>query len=311
MLPRRQVLCGGLSRMNNIPGLALALADNASRKEDLSGSSDALRSNGDCDDLNRLKAVFMANMSHELRTPLNAIIGISSLLQLEESLNPEQKDLVEIIRNSGEELLALVENVLDFSGIESGIVRLDAKPFDLRNCIRSAIMMHSSAASAKGLRLACQIDDNTPAIVVGDRRRLEQILHSLLENAIKFTDYGEVAVHVSSGNDGLIHFAVKDTGIGIPIDKKDCLFQSFCQVDDSLTRKYHGIGLGLAMSSRLVELMGGQIWAESREGDGSTFHFTINANCIPRTHQFSAIMKNIINNNSRCDDVLAGRLKIR
>ncbi|MDD1761658.1 MAG: ATP-binding protein [Methanothrix sp.] len=241
----------------------------------------------------------MANMSHELRTPLNAIIGISSLLQLEEDLNSEQKDLVEIIRNSGEELLALVENVLDFSGIESGIVRLDAKPFDLCNCIRSAIMMHSSAASAKGLHLVCQIDDDIPAIVVGDRRRLEQILRSLLENAIKFTDYGEVAVHVSSGNDGLIHFAVKDTGIGIPIDRRDCLFQSFCQVDDSLTRKYHGIGLGLAMSSRLVELMGGQIWAESQEGYGSTFHFTINANFIPRQYLLSAVMHEITENDGR------------
>lgn len=297
--------------MNNIPGLAVALADNASRKEDLSGSSDVSKSNCDCEDLNRLKAVFMANMSHELRTPLNAIIGISSLLQLEESLNPEQKDLVEIIRNSGEELLALVENVLDFSGIESGMIRLDARPFDLCSCIRSAIMMHTCAASAKDLHLACQIDDDIPAIVVGDRRRLEQILRGLLENAIKFTDHGEVAVHVSSGNDGLIHFAVKDTGIGIPIDRRDCLFQSFCQVDDSLTRKYHGIGLGLAMSSRLVELMGGQIWAESREGYGSTFHFTINANYIPRAHQFSAIMKSIVNNSSIYDDVLAGRQEIR
>ena len=297
--------------MNNIPGLAVALADNASRKDDLSGSSDVLRSNVDCEDLNRLKAVFMANMSHELRTPLNAIIGISSLLQLEEGLNPEQKDLVDIIRNSGVELLALVENVLDFSKIESGIVRLDARPFDLCKCIRSAIMIHSSAASAKGLHLACRIDDDIPAIVIGDRSRLEQILRSLLENAIKFTDYGEVEVHVSSKKDGLIHFAVKDTGIGIPLEMRDHIFQSFRQVDDSLTRKYHGIGLGLATSRRLVELMGGQIWAESQEGYGSTFHFTINANCIARTHIFSAVMKNIVNNNSRCDDVLTGRLKIR
>jgi len=270
-----------------------------------------LKSNGDGEDLNRLKAAFMANMSHELRTPLNAIIGISSLLQSEEDLNPEQKDLVDIIRNSGEEMLALVENVLDFSGIESGMIRLDARPFDLCNCIRSAIMMHSSAASAKGLHLACQIDDDIPATIIGDRRRLEQILRSLLENAIKFTDQGEVAVHVSSITDDAIHFAVKDTGIGIPFERRECLFQSFRQVDDSLTRKYHGIGLGLAMSRRLVELMGGQIWVESQEGNGSTFHFTINANCIPRTHLFSAVMKNIINNNSRCDDVLAGRLKIR
>jgi signal transduction histidine kinase len=277
--------------MNTISGLAVALEDNVSRKKDLSESNCA------GEDLNHLKAMFMANMSHELRTPLNAIIGISSLLQLEESLNPEQKDLVDIIRNSGEELLALVESVLDFSGIESGIVGLDARPFDLFVCIKSAITMHSQPASAKGLHLDCQIEEGTPSIVIGDSRRLDQVLRSLLENAIKFTDHGEIAVHVSSGSEDMIHFAIKDTGVGIPFDKRDCLFQSFSQVDDSLTRKYHGIGLGLAMSRRLVELMGGQIWAESQEGGGSTFHFTIPANCVPRRYPFPAVMHEIVKKN--------------
>jgi len=238
----------------------------------------------------------MANMSHELRTPLNAIIGISSLLQLEESLNSEQKDLVDIIKNSGEELLALVESVLDFSGIESGTIGLEARPFNLSDCIKSALAMHAPAASAKGLHLDCRIGEGTPSVVIGDRRRLEQVLGSLLENAIKFTDHGDVGVQVSSRSEDLIHFAIKDTGIGIPIDRRECLFQSFSQVDDSLTRKYHGIGLGLATSKRLVDLMGGQIWAESQEGNGSIFHFTIPANCPPRHCSFSPVMNEIAEN---------------
>jgi signal transduction histidine kinase len=257
--------------MNNVAGSAWALEENASRTKDLSRARDGL------EEVNHLKAMFMAKMSHELRTPLNAIIGISSLLQLEDNLNPEQRDLVDIIRNSGEELLVLVENVLDFSRIDAEKIKLDCRPFNLSGCIESLLIMFSPAASAKGLHLVCCMDEGIPAVVVGDAKRLEQILKNLLENAIKFTDQGEVAIHVSSGPEDLIHFAVKDTGIGIPIDRRNCLFQSFSQVDESLTRKYHGIGLGLATSRRLVEQMGGQIWAESREGYGSTFHFTINA----------------------------------
>jgi len=257
--------------MYEIAGLASAIIEKENRNESLSNAKDVAQ------DLSHVKAMFLANMSHEFRTPLNAIIGISSLLQLEESLNPEQKDMVDIVRNSGEELLTLVENILDFSKIEAGEIRLDPHPFSLYNCIESALTMFSSAASAKGLNLSCRIDENIPAIVIGDSRRLEQILKNILENAIKFTEQGSVAIHVSSYSHDLVHFTVKDTGIGIPIDRKDCLFKSFSQVDDSLTRKYHGIGLGLAASRKLVELMGGQIWAESREGYGSAFHFTIKA----------------------------------
>ena len=257
--------------MKNIAGLASAIMEKENRNECLSKAKDL------AEDISHVKATFLANMSHEFRTPLNAIIGISSLLSLEENLNPEQKDLVDIVRNSGEELLNLVENILDFSKIEAGDIRLDAQPFDLYNCIESALTIFSPAAYAKGLHLSCRIDEEVPAIVIGDPRRIEQIIRNLLENAIKFTEQGKVAIYVSSDNNELVHFTVKDTGIGIPIDKRDCLFQSFSQVDDSLTRKYPGIGLGLAASRRLVELMGGQIWAESREGIGSAFHFTIKA----------------------------------
>jgi len=235
------------------------------------------------EDLERLKAMFLANMSHELRTPLNAIIGISSLLSLEESLNPEQKDLVYILRNSGEELLKLIENILDFSSIQAGDIRLDDRPFDLHYCIKSIITTFSREASAKGLNLACHIEEDIPAVISGDPKRLGQVLRNLLENAIKFTEHGTVAVDVSSCSGDLVHFTVKDTGIGIPADRRDCLFQSFSQVDSSLTRKYHGVGLGLAASRRLVELMGGRIWAESLEGRGSAFHFTIKAAEMART----------------------------
>jgi signal transduction histidine kinase len=257
--------------MNSTAGLALAIMEKDNKNECLSKAKDV------AEDLCHVKAMFLANIGHEFRTPLNAIIGISSLLQLEESLNPEQKDLVDIIRNSGEDLLTLVENILDFSMIEAGRIRLKASPFNLYNCIESAFSMFSSTASAKGLPLLCSIDENIPAVVIGDSKRLEQVLKNLLENAIKFTEQGRVSIHVSSDTNDLIHFQVVDTGIGIPDDKRDCLFKSFRQVDDSLTRKYPGIGLGLATSRRLVELMGGQIWAESQEGDGSAFHFTVKA----------------------------------
>jgi len=271
--------------MNNVARLALAIEEN--QDEDLSESKEL------SEDTSRVKAMFMANMSHEFRTPLNAIIGFSSLLQMEESLNPEQKDLVDLIRNSGEELLTLVENILDFSKIEAGRIRLETSPFNLYNCIESALSMFSSAASAKGLNLAYSIEEDTPAIVIGDSSRLEQILKNLLENAIKFTERGRIVIYVSSDSDDLVHFTVKDTGIGIPNNKMSCLFKSFSQVDDSLTRKYHGIGLGLATSRRLAELMGGKIWAESREGDGSAFHFTFKAECVSCQHMLAEDLPNL------------------
>jgi signal transduction histidine kinase len=267
--------------MDNIAGLALAIMEKENRTEYHSKATDLEK------DLCHVKAMFLANMSHEFRTPLNAIIGISSLLSLEENLNPEQKDLVDIVRNSGEELLILVENILDFSRMQAGDIRLEARPFNLHNCIESTLARFTSEASVKGLNLSRRIDKDVPAIVIGDPRRLEQILRNLLENAIKFTERGKVAIHVSSDNDYFVHFTVKDTGIGIPDDKRDCLFESFSQVDDSLTRKYPGIGLGLAASRRLVELMGGKIWAESREGVGSAFHFTIKAKCVSCQHMGS------------------------
>ncbi len=230
------------------------------------------------------KAAFLANMSHELRTPLNAVIGFSSLL-LADNLTQDQKEDIERIRKGGEALLSIISDILEFSRAEKEKITLEHQPLSLRRCIEESMDMVAVQADKKGLNLAYTVSYGTPDTIISDPGRLRQVLVNLLSNAVKFTDVGDISVSVSSktleGNKRQITFAAKDTGIGMPQDKMDRLFLPFTQLEYVISRKRDGAGLGLAISKKLVELMGGEIWAESDEGKGSTFRFTIQAETIP------------------------------
>jgi signal transduction histidine kinase len=223
----------------------------------------------------RLKSQFLANMSHEIRTPMNGILGFTQLA-LDTRLDELQRDYLETVETSARSLLRVINDILDLSKIEAGRVDLEHTPFALRACLEDAVRTVSAEAARKGLLLDCAIDARAPETLVGDAARLRQVLLNLLGNAVKFTASGWVRAEVVA-RDGELDFVVRDTGPGVPAEKQQVIFEAFRQADDSVTRRFGGTGLGLTISARLVELMGGRIWMESRPGAGSAFHVTLPA----------------------------------
>jgi len=270
LLWARRVVIGGI-------GYSLCFVLDISERKQM--EEELVRARLAADAAAQAKSQFLANMSHEIRTPLHGILGLSSLLE-DESLPDDMRPMVDLIHTSGEVLRKVLDDVLDFSKIDSGRLELEENPFDLRACLQWSFDLFRKAATNKNLECRLHLDDKLPTRVLGDANRLRQVAANLMSNAVKFTHQGSIDMEAQLGETApangkhLIRISVRDTGIGIPADRVDRLFQSFSQVDASTSRCYGGTGLGLAISKRLVEMMGGDIRVESRVGEGTTFEFT-------------------------------------